>query len=212
MVSKYTDLDQLQQIYYSINRFLKPVLVNSVPTNGRKQLLRELVSKCHSILVPFLRFLDSDFADYDYQYNDLVGFDEGKWSAEIVLMLEKNIDFKEHDADIFTQRNSPIWVLRIVISLIHPIFIMAIERWELSKVRENWIDTYCDNSILNNFENIVIGVKNYLVGAGFTTLSNYLLAIVPDNKEIIGNHENWTVGQLLFNEVYEDKLDVLSFD
>ena len=212
MVSQYTDLDQLQQIYYSINRFLKPVLVNSVPTNERKQLLRELASKCHSILVSFLRFLDSDFADYDYQYNDLVGFDEGKWSAEIVLMLKKNIDFKEHDADIFTQRNSPIWVLRIVISLIHPSFIMAIERWELSKVRENWIDTYCDNSILNNFENIVIGVKNYLVGAGFTTLSNNTLAIVPDNNEVIGNHENWTVGQLLFNEIYEDELDVLSFD
>src|SRR5262245_9564843 len=141
MKTKHCETDD-RRMYSAIQACLRPVLEPSGHPVDQRRCLEALRERCDEVLLPFREYLESDLAEFDYRYNDYISFDAGQWSAEIVLLLHKGLSFQDRDADLLRQQARPVWILRIWLSLVYPVFLMTIERMELSKTRPDWVDCF----------------------------------------------------------------------
>ena len=199
-------------IYVAIRQRLAPLFLPTPSTDISERCLNELNEQCDEALYPLREFVESELADYDYQYNDIVGFDSGKRSAELTLMLEPGILFRSPNTQTLVEHGGPIWALSLQLSLVFPVFIMAIEKWELSTARSNWIECTSDNGRFGDLSEPIQQCLMYLQEAGFSAISRASLARVPTDEQLPRNKDRLNIAQLLFNEVFGDDLDVLSFE
>jgi len=204
-------------LFRSIRRKLKPLLDPSVQGTEEEELLDDLCSSCDKILTPFREFLETELYQYDYKYNDVVGFEEGKWSTEVHLMLYKDIYFTGNDIQLLQDLGTPIWVIAIELSLIFPVYCMAIEKWELSKTREAWIDCNAANDRVSEFSPMVFKIKKHLDDIGFHAIYKKSLGVIVP-REVIGGKivvgqkpKEFNLVQLLFNELFDSDVDILTF-
>jgi len=206
-------------VFSAIREKLKPLLDPSLQeTEEEEDLLDNLRSSCDRVLTPFREFLETELSQFDYKYNDVVGFEEGKWSAEVHLMLQEGIYFTENDIELLQNLGRPIWVLTIELSLVFPAYLMAIEKWELSRTRKNWIDCTAVNERLGDFSSPAFKIKKYLEETGFHIIPKKSLGVIVP-REVTGakivirrKYEEFTVVQLLFNELFDSDIDILTFD
>ncbi len=199
-----------ENLFLAINESLKPVLVSTCSTQEQMVHLDRLLDRCDQVTYPIRNFLEAEMPEYDYQYNDVVGFDEGKWCAEFIIALERNLIFQESDVEFLKELGRPTWILRVLVSLVYPVFILSIERWELSSTRENWVECFSDNERFPQFEGPILQIRNYLESQNLAEIPAPLLSEVPQSEQLLANDQQWTLGQLLFNEVLEDEVETLT--
>ncbi|MDH5326155.1 MAG: hypothetical protein OEZ68_16360 [Gammaproteobacteria bacterium] len=205
-----------EHLYNDIRQRLKPLLRPTTPNDEVESIQTQLRERCDQILTPFREFLESEIASLDYKYNDIIGFEEGKWSAEIKILLTEGAVFTGNDIELLNKLGKPIWVLVVEISVISPVYLMAIEKWEIDKSNQNWIECTPANDRLNDFLPVILACELYFKGSGFHPIHQESLSIrLPrniTNKELcIGeDREDFTLVQLLFNELFNEDIDILN--
>lgn len=208
-----------EEVFTAIRDKLAPLLNPAIQdTEEEEALLDSLRSNCDKTLTPFREFLETELPQYDYMYSDVVGFEEGKWSAEVHLMLEEGIYFTESDVELLQSLNRPIWVLTIELSLVFPVCFMDITKMELSETQKDKIDCTGANDRRNEYSYPIFKIKDFLEEAGFNMMPQKSINViipreVTEAKIVIGNiYEDYTAAQLLFNELFDDDIDILTFD
>ncbi len=202
----------------AIREKLKPFADPSLQgTEEEDAILEDLGGTCDTTLTPFREFLETELSEYDYKYNDIIGFEEGKWSAEVYLLLDPGVSFTGNDIELIREIGRPIHVLVVALSLIAPVYLMSIERWELSTTRVNWIDCIPANASVGRYSLPVLKCGEYLKGAGFCAMPRESLGIaiprqmIADKIVLGAEPREFTLVQLLFNELYDSDLETLPF-
>lgn len=198
----------------SIREWLAPRL-NAADDDDTARKLEELRVACERVLLPLREFLESEMPEHDYAYNDVVGYEEGKWSAEVHVMLEPGVEFTDDDVELLRALGRPIWLLTIELSLVLPFYMMMVERWELSPNRTDWIECSTANDRASEFAQPIDRCRAAVEQMGFRPLPTESLGRIPTREQIgaklvLGQEpEELTLVQLLFNELFETDLELL---